>query len=101
MTFERKHPFINFSKQLHDLRKHFDAWRKSHKPRTRISDSLWDLAVQVAGQIHTAELVNANPFDYLTELQIHTDEVKSNPSHWMPWNYRETINQAQAEISNK
>jgi transposase len=48
--------------------------------------------------IHTAEFVNANPFDYLTELQKHTDEVKSNPSHWMPWNYRETINQAQAEI---
>jgi transposase len=44
--------------------------------------------------IHTAELVKANPFDYLTELQKHTEEVKSNPSHWMPWNYRETIEEA-------
>lgn len=38
--------------------------------------------------VHTAELVNANPFDYLTELQKHVKEVKSNPSQWMPWNYR-------------
>ncbi len=41
--------------------------------------------------IHTAELVSANPFDYLTELQKHVKEVKSNPSQWMPWNYRETM----------
>jgi len=38
--------------------------------------------------IHTAELVNANPFDYLTGLQKHAGEVKSNPSQWMPWNYK-------------
>lgn len=47
--------------------------------------------------IHTAELVKANPFEYLTELQKHTEEVKSNPSHWMPWNYRETIEEAGAQ----
>ncbi len=41
--------------------------------------------------IHTTELVSANPFDYLTELQKHVKEVKSNPSHWMPWNYRENM----------
>jgi transposase len=41
--------------------------------------------------IHTAELVGANPFDYLTELQEHVQEVESNPSQWMPWNYRETM----------
>jgi transposase len=39
--------------------------------------------------IHTAELAKANPFDYLTELQKHAAEVKSNPSQWMPWNYRD------------
>jgi len=38
--------------------------------------------------IHTAELVSANPFDYLTELQKHVKEVKSNPYQW---NYRETM----------
>ena len=41
--------------------------------------------------IHTAELVGANPFDYLTELQKHVKEVNSNPSQWMPWNYGETM----------
>jgi transposase len=41
--------------------------------------------------IHTAELVSANPFDYLTELQKHVKDVKSNPSQWMPWNYRKTM----------
>jgi transposase len=41
--------------------------------------------------IHTTELVKANPFDYLTELQKHAKEVANNPSGWMPWNYREMI----------
>lgn len=44
--------------------------------------------------IHTAELVGANPFDYLTQLQKHAREIKSNPSQWMPWNYRQTLQQA-------
>jgi hypothetical protein len=30
-------------------------------------------------------------FDNLTELQRHTEELKRNPSEWMPWNYRETL----------
>ena len=41
--------------------------------------------------IHTAELCGANPFDYLTELQRHAEELKRSPSEWMPWNYRETL----------
>jgi transposase len=41
--------------------------------------------------IHTCELSNANPFDYLTELQKHPPELASNPSAWMPWNYAETL----------
>jgi hypothetical protein len=40
--------------------------------------------------IHTCERNKANPFDYLTESQKHTEELKRNPSEWMPWNYRET-----------
>jgi transposase len=38
--------------------------------------------------IHTCELCGANAFDYLTELERHTDELFSNPQDWMPWNYR-------------
>lgn len=41
--------------------------------------------------IHTAELQQANPFDYLTELQKHAGKVRIHPSRWMPWNYRETL----------
>ena len=41
--------------------------------------------------IHTCELNGANPFDYLTELQRHAEELKRSPAEWMPWNYRETL----------
>jgi transposase len=41
--------------------------------------------------IHTCELNGANPFDYLTELQRHAEELKRSPSEWMPWNYRESL----------
>ena len=43
--------------------------------------------------IHTYELNDANPFDYLTELQKHADELAQNPAAWMPWNYRQTLEQ--------
>jgi len=38
--------------------------------------------------IYTCELGGINPFDYLTELERHADEVAANPGRWMPWNYR-------------
>lgn len=41
--------------------------------------------------IHTCELNGVNPFDYLTELQRHTDAVASDPAAWLPWNYREQL----------
>jgi hypothetical protein len=41
--------------------------------------------------IHTCELADANPFDYLAELQKHPRELASNPAAWMPWNYAETL----------
>ncbi|MFV2070297.1 MAG: IS66 family transposase, partial [Pirellulales bacterium] len=41
--------------------------------------------------IYTCELCGANPFDYLTELERHADELAANPEHWMPWNYREML----------
>jgi len=44
--------------------------------------------------IHTAKLCGANPFDYLTELQRHADEVARHPPAWMPWNYRATLSRA-------
>jgi len=44
--------------------------------------------------IYTCQLCDANPFDYLTELLRHADELPSRPQQWMPWNYRETLEPA-------
>jgi transposase len=41
--------------------------------------------------IHTCELGGVNPFDYLTELDRHADQLGAAPQNWMPWNYRETL----------
>ena len=41
--------------------------------------------------IHTAELAKVNPFDYLVALLRHHREVVTDPSRWMPWNYRDTL----------
>jgi len=41
--------------------------------------------------IHTCELNGVNPFDYLTELLKHADELAAHPADWMPWNYRNTL----------
>jgi transposase len=41
--------------------------------------------------IYTCELNEANPFDYLTELQQHSDQLAAKPERWMPWNYRATL----------
>jgi len=41
--------------------------------------------------IHTCELNGANPFDYLTELQRHAEELAAHPAEWMPWSYRDTL----------
>jgi hypothetical protein len=47
--------------------------------------------------IHTAELNNANPFDYLTALLQNIDDVRAHPERWLPWNYREILGTAAAE----
>ena len=39
--------------------------------------------------IHSCQLCDANPFDYLTELQKHAAELSSDPTAWMPWSYRD------------
>jgi transposase len=41
--------------------------------------------------IHPCELNRANPFEYLTELQRHADELAETPFPWMPWNYLEAL----------
>jgi transposase len=41
--------------------------------------------------IHTCQLADVNPFDYLTALQRNTDHLAREPSQWMPWNYHQTL----------
>jgi transposase len=41
--------------------------------------------------IYTCQLNQANPFDYLTQLQRHADQLAASPQLWMPWNYREAL----------
>ena len=54
--------------------------------RTLHGAEVGDLFMSV---IHTCELTDANPFDYLSELQRYARELADNPSAWMPWNYLE------------
>jgi transposase len=56
--------------------------------RTRNGARVGDLFMSL---IYTCELNQANPFDYLTELQRHGDELAASPERWMPWNYREAL----------
>jgi len=43
--------------------------------------------------IHTAELAGEDPFDYLVTLLRHPRPAERSPADWMPWNYRESLNQ--------
>jgi transposase len=42
------------------------------------------------GLIHTCRLNNVDPFDYLTDLQRHAEDLAKDPERWMPWNYGAT-----------
>jgi hypothetical protein len=50
--------------------------------------------------IHTCELSDTNPFDYLTQLQRHAGELAHNPSQWMPWNYPVTLESPGARLDS-
>ena len=41
--------------------------------------------------IATCRFCRANPFDYLLTLRRHLDDLRKDPSLWMPWNYRATL----------
>ncbi len=46
--------------------------------------------------IYTAELEGVDPFDYLTELLKHPEELRRSPQDWMPWNYQAAVAAAEA-----
>lgn len=41
--------------------------------------------------IHTCQNAQADPFDYLTQLQRHRARVIESPADWLPWNYRRQL----------
>lgn len=41
--------------------------------------------------IETCQLNKINPYHYLVSVQTHKDQVKKDPSKWLPWNYDKTI----------
>ncbi len=43
--------------------------------------------------IHTCNLQDINPFEYLTILQKHSSEIFRNPAVWLPWTFESTIGQ--------
>jgi hypothetical protein len=46
--------------------------------------------------IHTAELNDVSPFEYLVALQQHHPAVALDPSEWLPWTYEATLLELQA-----
>jgi transposase len=56
--------------------------------KTRNGARVGDLFMSL---IYTCELNQANPFDYLTQLQRHADALAACPQLWMPWNYRDAL----------
>jgi transposase len=56
--------------------------------KTRHGAQVGDLFMSL---IYTCQLNEANPFDYLTELQQHTEAMAACPERWMPWNYRDAL----------
>ena len=69
--------------------------KNSYFYRTQNGARVGDLYMSL---IYTAELNRANPFDYLTELERHAEQLASHPEQWMPWNYRSTLEVSNANV---
>jgi hypothetical protein len=54
-----------------------------------------DVANVLISLIATANQAQENIFDYLQALQKNQEHTKENPSAWLPWNYRETLESLQ------
>jgi hypothetical protein len=50
--------------------------------------------------IHTCNLQNINPFEYLTALQKHSSEIFQNPADWLPWSFENTIAKKSEETAD-
>jgi transposase len=75
------------------LKKAFLHRKNAYFYKTQNGTGTGDLFMSL---IHTCELNKANLFEYLTELQKHTDEPSSEPDSRMPWNYRDMLERTDA-----
>jgi hypothetical protein len=73
----------NLTPQIKQLQKRLNAWRKSHRPRSRIPGRLWNAAVQVAGQYglnQTAKALHLDYYDLKKRLDASSVEQGAVPS---------------------
>lgn len=50
--------------------------------------------------IHTCRLNAVNPFDYLITAVRHAQSVQAAPKQWLPWNYRQALQNLQPVPEN-
>ncbi len=66
--------------------KKFVLYRKnSYFYFSQVSALIGDILMSM---IHTTIANGADPFHYLTQIQIHKKAIFKNPELWMPWNYK-------------
>ena len=41
--------------------------------------------------IHTCQLNTFDPFEYLTALLRHPQQLAAAPAQWLPWNFRQNL----------
>jgi transposase len=56
-----------------------------------------DIADVLTSLIATCQKQNVNSFHYLTELQKHSLLVLKTPGAWLPWNYKDSLNEHENE----
>ena len=81
---------LRSSRTEHPQHQRPKGWAKTNRRSgpSQVAKLIGDLFMSL---IHTCQLCGANSFDYLVELQRHSQELAACPTEWMPWNYRETL----------
>jgi hypothetical protein len=64
--------------------------------KTRNGAAVGDLFMSL---IQTCRLNSVNPWDYLLALVRHPDQVRASPDQWLPWNYQDALEGAEAVAS--
>ena len=77
-------------------------WREASKGRLHRKNALFYRTLNGAtvgdvfmSLIHTCRLNAVNPCDYLISAVRHSRSVQSAPNQWLPWNYRQALQNLQ------